>query len=225
MPIYRHHLIEVELKALRPTQMTVGMGEVRQKSEHWSTLDPLQRSHYLSRHWFPAVRGPKARYYIIDHHHLGLALILEKVQSTQLVLMQDFAALSPREFWVVMDQHQWVHPYDRHGHRRDFNELPKKLTDLIDDPYRSLAGVIKSSGGFPKDGEPFAEFLWADFFRRRISAQMLKTDPEGAVGRAQELAHGKESSHLPGWSGINFDGEDDLDTDSKTSPVRRSRKS
>lgn len=216
MPIYRHHLVEVELKALRPTQMTVGMGEVRQKSDHWRTLDPQQRSRYLSRHWFPAVRGPKARYYIIDHHHLGMALILEKVQSTQLVLMKDFAALSQHEFWVVMDHYQWVHPYDSRGHRRDFSELPRKLTDLIDDPYRSLAGVIKSSGGFPKDGEPFAEFLWADFFRRRISAHMLQTDPEAAVCRAQELAHGRDASHLPGWSGVNVDGEDDLDPYTKT---------
>ena len=196
--------------------MTVGMGEVRQKSDHWRTLDPQQRSRYLSRHWFPAVRGPKGRYYITDHHHLGMALILEKVQSTQLVLMQDFAALSQHEFWVVMDHYQWVHPYDLRGHRRDFSELPKKLTDLIDDPYRSLAGVIKSSGGFPKDGEPFAEFLWADFFRRRISAHMLQTDPEAAVCRAQELAHGRDASHLPGWSGVNVDGEDDLDPYTKT---------
>ncbi len=203
--------------------MTVGMGEVRQKSTHWCTLDPQERSHYLSRHWFPAVRGPKSRYYIIDHHHLGLALILENVQSTQLVLMQDFAALSQHEFWVVMDHYQWVHPYDRDGHRCDFNQLPKKLTDLIDDPYRSLAGVVKSSGGFPKDGEPFAEFLWADFFRRRISAHMLKTDPQAAICRAQELAHGKEASHLPGWSGVNVEGEDDLDPVPKTSKVRRPR--
>lgn len=201
MPTHRHHLVEVKLKALRPTQMTVGMGEVHQKSEQWCALDPEERRNYLSRHWFPAVRGPKERYYIIDHHHLGLALIHENVQNTQLVLMHDFAALSQDEFWVVMDHHQWVHPYDQFGNRCAFTALPKKLTDLADDPYRSLAGAVKRAGGFPKEGGPFAEFLWADFFRRRISAHLLKKDPESALLSALQLAHDKESAHLPGWSG------------------------
>ena len=206
-----HHLVEVDLKALRPTQMTVGMGEVRQKCRHWSTLDPQQRDRYLSRHWFPAVRGPHGRYYIIDHHHLGLALILEGVPTTQLVLMQDLSALSRHEFWALMDHRQWVHPYDRRGRRHAFGDLPRNLTEMGDDPYRSLAGAVKSSGGFPKDGEPFAEFLWAIFFRRHISPRSLKADPAEAVERALALAHGAEASHLPGWSGINIAGEEDLE--------------
>lgn len=201
MSVHSRHLIEVKIKSLRPTQMTVGMAEVHHKSEHWSALDAKKRSSYLARHWFPAVRGPKGIYYIIDHHHLGLALIHDKVQDTQLVLMQDFSALDQDEFWVVMDHHQWVHPYDQFGHRCDFTAVPKKLADMADDPYRSLAGAAKNVGAFPKEQEPFAEFLWADFYRRRISRHQLKKDPEGALLRAIELAHDKESAHLPGWSG------------------------
>lgn len=209
MPAHSRHLIEVRLKSLRPTQMTVGMAEVRRKSEHWRALDTKERGAFLARHWFPAVRGPKGHYYIIDHHHLGLALIRDHVQETQLVLMQDFSALDPVEFWVVMDHHQWVHPYDQSGHRCDFTALPKKLDALADDPYRSLAGAAKGLGAFPEEQEPFAEFLWADFYRRRISRHLLRKDPEGALLRAIELAHDKVSAHLPGWSGSS--GSDEYD--------------
>ena len=209
MPAHSRHLIEVRIKSLRPTQMTVGMAEVHQKSAHWRSLDAKDRSTFLAQHWFPAVRGPKGHYYIIDHHHLGLALIRDKVQDTRLVLMQDFSALDQDEFWVVMDHHQWVHPYDQSGHRCDFTAVPKKLDEMTDDPYRSLAGAAKNLGAFPKEQEPFAEFLWADFFRRRIARHLLKKDPEGALLRAIELAHHKESAHLPGWSGNRSSDEYD----------------
>ncbi len=211
MPAHSRHLIDVRIKALRPTQMTVGMAEVRRKSEHWRALDAKERGAFLARHWFPAVCGPKGHYYIIDHHHLGLALVRDHVQDTQLVLMQDFSALDPDEFWVVMDHHQWVHPYDQSGHRRDFTALPKKLDALADDPYRSLAGAAKGLGAFPEEQEPFAEFLWADFYRRRISRHLLRKDPEGALRRAIELAHDKKSAHLPGWSGNSGSGDAEYD--------------
>ena len=207
-----YHLTEVEIKALRPTQMTIGMEEVRLKSKEWASLDVKERSDYLARHWFPAVKGPKNHYYIIDHHHLGLALIKEKVRTTQLVLMQDYSSLAQDEFWAMMDHRQWVHPYDESGKRCAFDEMPKKLVDLVDDPYRSLAGMVKRAGGFPKEGEPFTEFLWADFFRRRVPYKLLKDDAENAFMQAIQLAHQKVAAHLPGWSGSYMHSEEGFST-------------
>ena len=100
-----------------------------------------------------------------------------------------------------MDHHQWVHPYDNKGKRQTPADLPKTLGGLADDPYRSLAGEVRHSGGFPKDQTPFAEFLWADFFRRRLKAVLLQRDPDAALQAALRLCHSPDASHLPGWSG------------------------
>jgi hypothetical protein len=50
--------------------------------------------------------------------------------------------------------------------------IPKSIKGLDDDPFRSLAGELRSAGGFAKDTTPFSEFLWADFLRRRISRKI-----------------------------------------------------
>jgi hypothetical protein len=102
----------------------------------------------------------------------------------------------------MMDFHQWAHPYDAKGKRRDFSAMPKLLKRMPDDPYRSLAASVRRVGEYPKNSVPFAEFLWADFFRRRIPAALLRRDPKDALKRAKQLARIREASHLPGWSGI-----------------------
>ena len=75
------HLINVNLEELRPTQITVGFREVDIKREHWKSLDKKGRLAAIDNHWFPAVLGPKRRYYVVDHHHLGLAWLHEGVPS------------------------------------------------------------------------------------------------------------------------------------------------
>jgi hypothetical protein len=57
------------------------------------------------------------------------------------------------------------------------------------------------AGGFPKEQTPFAEFLWADFFRRRVPAKLLRDDPDSALASALQLAHDRAGTHLPGWAG------------------------
>lgn len=199
----RHqHLIKARLSLLRPTQITVGYAEVAQKRSQWSGMDKAERKKFLGSHWFPAVRGPKDDFYIVDHHHLGLALLQEGEDEGYVVLVKDLDQLARNEFWTVMDMHQWVHPYDADGRRQPIAKLPRRLTDMADDPYRSLAGEVRRAGGFPKDSTPFAEFLWADFFRRRIKPKVLRESPDQALQKALVLCHQPAASHLPGWSGM-----------------------
>lgn len=198
----RHqHLFKADLHKLRPTQITVGYAEVQEKRGLWSGMRKTQRRQFLDSHWFPAVRGPSDNFYIVDHHHLGRALLEEDVRQSFVVLFKDLSMLEKDEFWTVMDHHQWVHPYDAKGRRRTVADLPKTLEGLADDPYRSLAGEVRHAGGFPKDATPFAEFLWADFFRRRIKLAQIQRDPDAALRTALTLCHSAEASHLPGWSG------------------------
>ena len=192
---------QAPLRGLRPTQMTVGYAEVLLKRQQWRALNPSAKRDFLVEHPLPAVTGPKGRHFVVDHHHLGRALLEEGVTNVRLVLWADLSALAKDEFWIVLDHRQWVHPYDERGRRQLFSDIPKKLTSLADDPYRSLAAAVRMAGGFPKEQTPFAEFLWADFFRRRVPAKLLRDDPDSALASALQLAHDKAGMHLPGWAG------------------------
>jgi hypothetical protein len=77
------------------------------------------------------------------------------------------------------------------------------VSDLEDDPFRSLAGEIRRVGGFAKDTTPFSEFLWADFFRHRIKRKLVKKQFRSAVRTAFKLAKSQDAHYLPGWCGPN----------------------
>src|SRR5579871_6282959 len=186
---------KAKLQKLRPTQMTVGYAEVALKRKEWRQRTAKEAASFLRDHRFPAIRGPKGHYYIIDHHHLGRALLHEKVESVVVAVLRDLSHLDLDEFWIVMDHHQWTHPYDGKGKRRKFSDMPGKLKQLTDDPYRSLAAEVRRAGEYPKDATPFSEFLWADFFRRRIPAPMLRRDPKKSLERAKTLAQQREAAH------------------------------
>ncbi|HEY0296724.1 MAG TPA: ParB-like protein [Bordetella sp.] len=196
------HLISARLDRLRPTQMTVGYREVQAKRKHWQTLGKKERRSTLETHWFPAVLGPGGEYFIVDHHHLGLALIEEDVADARIMLLKDLSWLDMTIFWRMMEHNLWVHPYDVDGSRRDYARLPKTLTRLKDDPYRSLAGEMRTSGGYAKEATPFSEFLWADYLRPRITPAAVRKNFSKALDMALALAHEQDARYLPGWSGI-----------------------
>ena len=101
-----------------------------------------------------------------------------------------------------MDYQGFAHPFDASGRRVGYRDIPKSLTDLVDDPFRSLAGEVRQRGGFAKVTEPYVEFVWADFFRRRISRKTLSRDFEAAASEALGLAHSPAAEHLPGWCAL-----------------------
>jgi hypothetical protein len=195
-------LIPVGLEKLHPTQITVGKLEVALKRKQWSELNKKARLQTLTSHWFPAVLGPENTYYIVDHHHFGLALLEEGIKKASVMLLKDLSWLDPSKFWAAMDHHQWVHPFDRHGVRRDYRDVPFHLTHLHDDPYRSLAGELRRCGGYAKDATPFSEFLWADFFRPLIAHDLIEHDFDKALAKAKKLARSQQARYLPGWCGV-----------------------
>ncbi|HTN98121.1 MAG TPA: ParB-like protein, partial [Nordella sp.] len=87
------------------------------------------------------------------------------------------------------------------GKRRSYADVPATLTELVDDPYRSLAGALRRAGGFAKDTSPFSEFLWADFMRRHVKRTMVEDNFERALKQALSIARKQEANYLPGWCG------------------------
>lgn len=198
---FHHHLIEVSLSELRPTQAAIGFEEVTIKRQEWQSLSRPNFKKIINQHWFPGVIGPGGTYYIVDHHHLGMALHLEACSKVKLTVLQDFSWLDQDSFWKLLEFHQWVHPYDEKGKRISFQKIPTQISELKDDPYRSLAGIARRSGAFAKDITPFSEFLWADFYRLRIDKSVLKSSPSHALELAHQLAKLRHASYLPGWIG------------------------
>lgn len=195
--------IGVPVTDLRPTQMTLGFREVEIKRRLWSEADAEQRVELLRRHVVPAVIGPKGRHYIVDHHHFTKALIDEKASEVAVYVVADLGDLAKDEFWTFLDNNDWCHAYDANGKRRELSDIPKALSELADDPFRSLVGELIRAGGCAKSDAPFFEFLWADFLRRRIKKQLVEKDFGTALVKALGLAKSTDAKSLPGWSGAD----------------------
>jgi hypothetical protein len=189
------------ISSLRPTQLTVGMLEVEVKRKHLDKLSPEQRDEFLEAHPMPVVLGPEKRLYITDHHHLARAALEARVKSACFKVMADFSSLTPKKFWLEMNERLWVHPLDEHGVRHEYGFIPANLKKLADDVYRSLAGFVRDRGGFKKTDAAFVEFVWADFFRRNIAIEDVKANFRKAVGEGMRLARSPLAKPIPGYTG------------------------
>ena len=191
----------IPILSLHPTQMTVGMREVKEKRKRWLELKKKKEGKRLGSHMIPVVLGPGKRHYVIDHHHLALALHGDGIKDVLVTVVADLTMVDPAAFWGVLDNKRWVYPNDAKGERRHYKDIPKSITALKDDPFRSLAGELRRAGGFAKDTTPFSEFLWADFLRRRMSRKSVDEDFARAMEKSMSFAKSKDAIYLPGWCG------------------------
>jgi hypothetical protein len=192
----------VPILQLRPTQMTVGMREVNARQKHWRDQgNAKKRRAFLEKHLIPVILGPGGEHYIVDHHHLALALHREGLKNLYVIVVANLSFLDTDTFWFVLDQRDWMHPFDTKGARKSPRAIPRNVERLKDDPYRSLAGELRRMGGYAKDTTPFSEFLWADFLRRRIKRKLVEKNFTRALEHGLKLAKEKDASYLPGWCG------------------------
>jgi hypothetical protein len=196
----------VEIGDLRPTQITVGMREVEAKRKGWREKKGKKAAEFLGKHMIPVILGPNDRHYVIDHHHLARALHEEGVKDILVTVVANLSMVDRDAFWTVLDNRNWMHPFDDKGRRRDYTNIPKSISDLVDDPFRSLAGELRRIGGFAKDTTPFSEFLWADFLRRRMKRKLVDNDFDRAITMAMKFARSQEAIYLPGWCGAVSEG-------------------
>jgi hypothetical protein len=189
----------VQIRDLAPTQVTVGMREVDIKRQRWREKHSHDAVNYLNRHRLPIVLGPKARHYLIDRHHLALALCDEGISELPVSIVANLSGLGFDDFWKTLEDNYWTHPFDDQGRRRPYNDMPTSVDALIDDPYRSLAGALKRAGGYAKDKAPFSEFRWANFMRSRIPHELIEQHFGRALALAMSLAENAEAAALPGW--------------------------
>ena len=194
-------LHEVAIHKLRPTQITVGMIEVHDKRARLEGMKKSDQRDFMAAHPIPAVWGPDGKLYITDHHHLGRAASEAGVDTGFFLVEDDFSTLPLAQFWPRMSAARWAHPIDQNGKPRGFEDIPDHLEKLVDDPYRSLAGYVRDAGGYEKTPTAFAEFLWADFFRPRVSIGPTRPQFNASVETGLKLAGSPEAAHLPGYKG------------------------
>ena len=192
-------ILESPLRQLLPTQLTVGMIEVRDKAKNLKALAPKAQQEFLAAHPMPVVLGPAGKRYIVDHHHLGRAAFDAGIETAFFTTEGDLSKLTAVGFWQEMERNLWVHPLDEHGVRHHYAAIPTDLRKLVDDVYRSLAAYVRNAGGYDKSDAPFAEFRWADFFRRMIAIEDVTANFNVAVETGIPLAHSQLAADLPGY--------------------------
>lgn len=101
----------IPILSLRPTQMTVGMREVKEKRKRWREhKSKKKQAELLGKHMIPVVLGPDQRHYVVDHHHLARALHDEGVKDILVTVIADLTMVDRDAFWGVLDNKRWVYP-------------------------------------------------------------------------------------------------------------------
>ena len=160
------------------------------------------------------VAGVGAQLFIFDHHHTAEAWLraktewgargLCKIVNPEKGLPLEFK--TEDEFWTALKAAHLVRLKNETGVDVEASQLPKTLEAMADDPYRSLAWLVRQNGGFCKTTREFAEFAWADWFRSKspiLETQNLPSDPydkNAIVDEAIDMAHSSEAQNLPGYS-------------------------
>jgi hypothetical protein len=195
-------ICRLEIIKARPTQFAVGKWEVTRRVDKISKLKPDKLLQYLDEHRATIVIGPQGEPYVIDGHHISYALLKSKISFTiEAKVEANLRDLSPADFWDTMQKKGWAYLYDENGlGPLEPNKLPKTIADLADDPYRSLAWAVREEGGWNKSPSSFAEFQWAQFYRKRIKIEKLPGGFEKAVKEAIKISHSPDAKNLPGYT-------------------------
>lgn len=191
-------LFHGHIHLMRPTQAVVGWAEMHKKMTELRQLSHHHLDKYLQDHPIPAVIGPGLTLYLIDHHHLGLALTKMGLDKCWFQIAHDFSTVPADRFMAVMELLDLLYLKNEHGQPIHPSQLPASLVELRNDPFRSLAGFLRQMGWYMKVGVPFAEFIWANFLREQM-ASWNGIDFQSGLDEAKRLAQSPEAASLPGF--------------------------
>jgi hypothetical protein len=195
-----NHLIKMNIDRLRPTQASVGMLEVARKVRKINKMNSLELEGFLLINPVPVVKGFDGEYFLIDRHHLSRAFLEAGYHYVYVYQVADLNDSENTEaFWREMEKTGFVYLKDEFGRTITPDQLPTKVSELKDDPYRSLAAYVRRFGGYTKDTTPFAEFKWANFFRTRLKFENSEEGLKRVLPEALKLARSQEAAGLPGY--------------------------
>ena len=197
-------LLEIALSALRPTQMCVGMAEIRSRQIDFAKDSAQERRRYLRQKPTPLVRSQAGDLWMVVRHHRLRGLMEEDPGATAFgYVALDLPFRDPQQVLEDLHQRGWLYLFDGRG-LGPFppSALPQKLTDTQDDPYRSLVWKLKRERVITAAPLiPFHEFRWGAWLRSRTLPPFSSERLEPALPSARALARSRGASHLAGWLG------------------------
>lgn len=194
------------LEQIHPTQSSVGNLVVLKKIKVIESKHKTGKlKKYLLKKAAPAIVGPDGQFYIIDKHHSTYSLYKADIPASDkklyLKVIHNWSQLSSNEFEAKMIEKNYIWPLNSSYEKIAFSDLPTQIRNLSDDPYRSLAWLVRENGGFSKTSTPYAEFYWGMYFFKSgltIAGRSL-SDFSSVLPKALELAKSSSASHLPGY--------------------------
>lgn len=192
------------IKDLHPTQFSLSFLEVDHKvNEFLSLLKEGKFDYYQKEKSVPVVKG-KNHYFCIDRHHSIMACHQMGIQEVHCHLIQDWSDLQHDEFWKKMEESNLCFLYDNQNKKQDPEKLKKHVSQLDNDPYRSLAFLLRYNRILTKDETiPFVEFKWAQFLRKYVkirfwdfSLNQAFKDAKKVLKETNESVYGLDKSQL-----------------------------
>jgi hypothetical protein len=110
--------------------------------------------------------------------------VCSSLRRVRVHVMLDLSSLPPSAFWEVMARFSMCYPRVLGRPVCPFT-LPRAVSGIVDDPYRTLAWLVRRvqqaplAPGYLKVPTGFIEFLWADHMRRWLRAR--EDPPAGAL--------------------------------------------
>jgi hypothetical protein len=197
-------LLRLPIAHLHPTQMCIGLAEVRSRQVDFSQESREERLRYLRTKPVPLVCLDGAHHWMVDRHHRlrGLIEIDPEAEAFGYVVLQ-LRGLDRHGVLEELHSRGWLYLYDGRGlGPLPPTALPEDLTGLQDDPYRSLVWKLKKEGLIdPAPLIPFHEFRWAAWLRRRPLPPFSSSELDPALASARTLVRSSAASHLAGWKG------------------------
>ena len=197
-------LLEVAVAELHPTQMCVGLAEVRSRQVDFSQESSDERRRYLGGKPVPLVRSREGRLWMVDRHHRLRALVELDPQARAFgYVVLEAAGTSRAEVLEELGQRGWLYLYDGRGQGPLApTDLPEHLQGLQDDPYRSLVWKLKKEGLIEAAPLiPFHEFRWGAWLRTRALPPFSSSQLEPALPAARALVCSAAAAQLAGWKG------------------------
>ncbi|MFM7267800.1 MAG: ParB-like protein [Cyanobium sp.] len=203
-PAAASDLLEVAVADLHPTQLCVGLAEVRSRQVDFSQETSAQRRRYLGGKPVPLVRNPEGRLWMMDRHHRLRALVEIDPQAIAFgYVVLESSGTDRLAVLAELQERGWLYLYDGRGQGpQPAQAMAERLQDLQDDPYRSLVWKLKKEGLIEAAPLiPFHEFRWGAWLRTRSLPPFSSAQLESALPAARALVRSQAASGLAGWKG------------------------